>query len=170
MGNRINIKSNRTGRNILPSTGQADFLVDMSFSVKDIEGMLNEYETDHQTGMDIPQMAGMIYEYTSGYPYLVSRFCSYLDGLAAQTGAFPDKSSVWTWEGFHEAEKKIVKEDNTLYQSLIRKLELYPRLREILYEFLFTRKPVPYIATNSYLLQRGAERDRNQDMAGERLQ
>ncbi len=129
----------------------ADFLVDMSFSVEDIEGMLEEYETDHQTGMDINWISSMIYEYTSGYPYLVSRFCSYLDGRIAGTEEFQDQSSAWSEAGFYEAEKMIVKEDNTLYQSLIRKLELYPELREILYELLFTGKPIPYIATNSYL-------------------
>ena len=30
----------------------ADFLVEMSFSVDDIAGMLAEYEDDHHTGMD----------------------------------------------------------------------------------------------------------------------
>ena len=119
--------------------------------MEDIEGMLEEYETDHQTGMDINWISSMIYEYTSGYPYLVSRFCSYLDGRIAGTEEFQDQSSAWSEAGFYEAEKMIVKEDNTLYQSLIRKLELYPELKEILYELLFTGKPIPYIATNSYL-------------------
>lgn len=32
----------------------ADFSVDMSFSVKDIEGMLADYERDNNTGMDVP--------------------------------------------------------------------------------------------------------------------
>lgn len=31
----------------------ADFLVDMDFSTEDIKGMLQEYETDHHTGMDL---------------------------------------------------------------------------------------------------------------------
>lgn len=48
----------------------ADFDVDMSFSTQDIAGMLADYETDHQTGMDIERVAENIYEYTSGYPYL----------------------------------------------------------------------------------------------------
>ena len=43
----------------------------MSFSVKDIEGMLSDYEKDHQTGMNIERMSEAIYDYTSGYPYLV---------------------------------------------------------------------------------------------------
>ena len=129
----------------------ADFLVDMSFSLDDIEGMLKEYENDHHTGMELNLIAGMIHEYTSGYPYLVSRFCNYLDERVAGMKGFPDKSSAWTKAGFYEAERMIVKEDNTLYQSLIRKIELYPELRSILYELLFTGKPIPYNATSSYM-------------------
>ena len=42
----------------------AKFRVDMSFSQKDITGMLEEYEKDYHTGMDIDTMAGLIYDYT----------------------------------------------------------------------------------------------------------
>lgn len=37
----------------------ADFLVDMSFSKKDIAGMLDEYEKDRHKGMDVHLMAGL---------------------------------------------------------------------------------------------------------------
>ena len=36
----------------------ADFLVEMNFSVKDIEGMLSAYENDRHTGMDVSGIAG----------------------------------------------------------------------------------------------------------------
>lgn len=129
----------------------ADFLIDMSFSVDDISGMLQEYESDHHTGMSIDRISRLLYDYTSGYPYLVSRLCSFMDERIQGTEGFPDKSSAWTEAGFYEAEKMIVKEDNTLYQSLIRKLKLYPELRTVLYELLFTGKPIPYAATNDYI-------------------
>ena len=44
----------------------AEFSVDMSFSVKDIQGMLKEYERDNVTGMDVSEMAERIYDYTAG--------------------------------------------------------------------------------------------------------
>ena len=50
----------------------ADFDIDMSLSAKQIAVMLDEYEVDHQTGMNIVAIAEEIYQYTSGYPYLVS--------------------------------------------------------------------------------------------------
>ena len=129
----------------------ADFDVNMSFSVQDIAGMIEEYEADYHTGMDIDQIANVIYDYTSGYPYLVSRLCKLMDEKVSGSHDFPDKSSAWTKEGFYEAEKMIIKEDNTLYQSLIRKLKLYPDLKTVLYELLFTGKPIPYVTTNDYI-------------------
>ena len=57
----------------------ADFNIDMSFSQKDICGMLSDYEDDYHTGMDIEHISGLIYSYTSGYPYLVSRICQIMD-------------------------------------------------------------------------------------------
>lgn len=79
-----------------------DFLVDMSFSTEDISGMLSDYENDFHMGMDIARMSGLIYEYTSGYPFLVSRICKLIDERIAGTDRFPDKSSAWTKEGFLE--------------------------------------------------------------------
>ena len=129
----------------------AKYNLTMSFSAAEISSMLQEYEEDNRTGMNVQEIAENIYGYTSGYPYLVSRFCNYLDERVAGMKGFPDKSSAWTKAGFYEAERMIVKEDNTLYQSLIRKIELYPELRSILYELLFTGKPIPYNATSSYM-------------------
>ena len=43
----------------------ADFDIDMSFSVDQIEAMLTEYESDHHTGMDRKAVANEIYQYTS---------------------------------------------------------------------------------------------------------
>lgn len=78
---------------------EADFLVDMSFSVNDIAGMFGEYEKDYHTGMEIEQMARLLYEYTSGYPYLVSRLCKLMDERIAGTKDCPDKAGVWTKRG-----------------------------------------------------------------------
>ena len=126
----------------------ADFRVDMSFSAADIAGMLGEYEADFCTGMDVEEMAGLIYEYTSGYPFLVSRICKLMDECVAGQEDYPDKSRAWTREGFLEAVKILLEERNTLFESLIHKLEDYPELGTILYQILFTGKTVPYSPLN----------------------
>ena len=129
----------------------AKFRVELSFLAEEIAGMLQEYEVDYHTGMDIGEMAGLIYQYTSGYPYLVSGLCKIIDEEIAGSAAFPDKRRAWTREGFFEAEKILVKEDNPLYESLLGKLKLYPELRAVLYELLFNGRPIPYTATSDYI-------------------
>jgi len=56
-----------------------DFEVDMSFSAPEIATMLNEYEKDHKTGMNIEAISKEIRTYTNGYPFLVSRICQRID-------------------------------------------------------------------------------------------
>jgi hypothetical protein len=51
----------------------------MSFSAKEIQTMLVEYENDHHTRMNISEIAKEIRFYTSGYPYLVSNICLLID-------------------------------------------------------------------------------------------
>lgn len=122
----------------------ADFKVEMSFSQTGIAGMLKEYEADHQTGMDIDGMAGLIYDYTAGYPFLVSRICKLMDEDVAESGSFPDKAAVWTKDGFLAAVKLLLTEKNTLFESLIGKLHDYPGLRQMVYAILFAGVKIVY--------------------------
>ncbi len=129
----------------------AKFRVDMSFSQKDITGMLEEYEKDYHTGMDIDTMAGLIYDYTAGYPYLVSWLCKCIDEDISGSRDFPDRRSAWTKAGFLEAEKLLLNDKNTLFESLVNKLTDYPELKNVLYELLFTGKAIPYNPLNKYI-------------------
>ncbi|MDE7313823.1 MAG: AAA-like domain-containing protein [Eubacterium sp.] len=123
----------------------ADFLIDMSFSEKEIAGMLQEYEADVHTGMNICQMAGLLYAYTSGYPYLVSRLCKLIDEQVAKDAEFSEKSSAWTEQGFLKAVRILLAEPNTLFDSLIHKLEDYPELERMLRDLLFQGKEPAYV-------------------------
>ncbi len=126
----------------------ADFNVEMSFSASDIAGMLREYEADYHTGMDIEDMSNRIYDYTTGYPYLATRLCKFLDERIPGSEGFPEKVDAWTKNGLVEAVKLLVNETNALFLSLKGKLEDYPKLRIVLYDLLFTGKPIPYTAMN----------------------
>lgn len=119
----------------------ADFDIDMSFSRADIAGMLLCYEDDHTTGMDIKMIADLIYSYTSGYPYLVSRICKLID-------EHPAENLTWSREGIVEAVKILLQEPNTLFDDMIKKLEDYPKLREMLYDILFHGKSYPFTLYN----------------------
>lgn len=122
----------------------ADFDVDMSFSVAEIAGMLQEYEEDYSTGMDVGDMAGMLYDYTSGYPFLVSRLCKLMDETVSTNGESDTRAAAWTRNGFHEAVRILLAEKNTLFESLFSKLSDYPELDAMLQELLFTGKNVVY--------------------------
>jgi len=123
----------------------ADFLVDMSFSTKDIAGMLMEYEAVYSTGMNVEEMAALLYDYTSGYPFLVSRLCKLIDERVAGNENFPNKGAAWTKEGFLEAVKFLLAEPNTLFESLINKLEDYPELEVMIRDLLFKGIEIAYV-------------------------
>lgn len=120
----------------------ADFTIDLCFTVSDIGQMLSEYEKDNHCGMDINKIAQAIYDYTSGYPYLVSKICKLIDekqGESIEAGTFE-----WTTEGVRVAVKSILGETNTLFDDMRKKLDDYPKLREMIYDLLFQGFKMPF--------------------------
>ncbi len=126
----------------------ADFDIDMSLSENGIKGMLEEYEADHNIGMDTTSLARYIREYTSGYPFLVSRICQIID-----TKLVPQKydtySEAWTIDGVDEAVKSIIAEDNTLFDSIMGKLKNMPTLKKRLKDILLGGDTVAYLPDDS---------------------
>lgn len=123
-----------------------DLKVDMSFSRDDIAGMLQEYEKEHCTGMNIEKMACRIHDYTSGYPFLVSRLCQLMDEDIASKVGDGSKGAAWSEEGFFEAVRMLLVEKNTLFDSLIGKLIDYPKLSRMIRTLLFTGRTFSYAA------------------------
>ncbi len=76
---KLKLRSDEEHQYNSPWNIAADFDVEMAFSADQIAAMLQAYETDHGTGMDVREVAGEIYQYTSGYPYLVSALCKLMD-------------------------------------------------------------------------------------------
>ena len=113
----------------------ADFTVDMSFGVDDIAGMLAQYEADHGTGMDVGAVSRTIRDYTGGYPFLVSRICQLLD---------LDDELQWDERGVGEVCRRIVNEQNTLFESLMGKVRDNDRLRGMLRRILFAGETVSF--------------------------
>lgn len=117
----------------------ADFDIDMSFSVKQIRDMLTDYAADHYMDIDTAAIAGEIYDYTSGYPYLVSRLCQLLDEM--YTAEMHDS---WTHTGILEAVRKLVRESNSLFEDMAKKVKDYPELGTMLRDILFCGKGIPF--------------------------
>ena len=112
----------------------SDFDLDMSLPEPGIKGMLDEYEADHHTGMNTALIAKILREYTSGYPYLVSRLCQLIDGTVS---AGMGTGDAWTEAGVDEAIKILLADgDDTLFGSLMSKLENMPQLKGQLRDIL----------------------------------
>lgn len=79
--------------------------------------------------MDVAAIAHAIRDYTHGYPFLVSRICQIMDEKLVGDG-FCNLFEAWTLRGVDEAVHKILSETNTLFDSLMGKLNNLPELRQ----------------------------------------
>lgn len=133
------IRSDAEHRYNSPWNIASDFNVDMSFSAADISGMLSDYEQDHHTGMNIGDISQALYDYTAGYPFLVSKICKIIDEQL-----FARDAGSWSLSGVSEAVKILLKESNTLFDDMVKKLEDYPELKDMLRNILFLGKSYPF--------------------------
>lgn len=117
------------------------FDVDMSLSAKGISDMLAEYKTDHNLAFDEVFVAQMIRDYTAGYPFLVSRICQIIDA----------QQYTWDKEGVLKATHDLLVERNTLFDDMVKKLDQYPELKELLRNILFEGKTRTFHTDEKYL-------------------
>ena len=117
----------------------ADFNVDMSFSPQEIATMLQEYEADHQTGMDIEEISNVLYFYTNGYPYLVSWLCKWVDEQG-------DK--IWTIEQVKKAQRELLKQRNTLFDDIIKNLANNQELSMLIKRIIYDGDRISYTLAN----------------------
>ncbi|MDE6004589.1 MAG: AAA-like domain-containing protein [Oscillospiraceae bacterium] len=128
----------------------ADFNIDMSLSETGIKGMLDEYEADHHIGMDTAYMAKLIWDETSGYPFLVSRLCQLIDERVSKNMPL---SESWTKKGFLEAVKLILAESNTLFQTLTKNLKAHPALKAAIRSILMEGMKLTYNSDQDDIVQ-----------------
>lgn len=122
----------------------ADFDIAMSFSAGQIAGMLNEYEEDYHTGMDIGAVADEIYAYTSGYPVLVSMICKRIDEKILGSDGFDTPEKAWSCDGIEKAVKMILTDRAPLFESMIRHLDEYPGMKQMFQAILFQGSEFSY--------------------------
>ncbi len=117
----------------------ARFDVDLALPAAGIAAMLAEYKADHPEIPEVEclnpdEMGALIFAYTSGYPFLVSRLCQILD----------EKKLFWDKEGFLEAVRLLLSEKNTLFDDFTKKLDDFPELYQMLYSALYQGKKLYY--------------------------
>jgi len=131
---RMKIRPEEKHRYNSPWNIATRFDVDMSFSALEIATMLKEYEAQHQKKMDIAKVSTRLYYYTSGYPFLVSLLCKSID----------EDGLSWTGEGVDEAQKRILKTTNTLFDDVIKNLVNYPSFGAMVKGILLDGEHVPF--------------------------
>jgi hypothetical protein len=121
-----------------------DFDMDMSFGQQEIKAMLQEYEREHHTGMDTEGISSLIREYTSGYPFLVSRICKTLD----------EELGEWSEDAVRSAVKKLMFGTNTLFDDVIKNIENDKKFSAMAEKIIFSTEPEPFRISNP-LIGRG---------------
>lgn len=112
----------------------APFDADMSLQADGIAEMLVEYKQDHALVFDEQVIAQLIFDYTAGYPFLVSRLCQIMD----------ENIFEWSREGVLMAVNILLKEGNTLFDDMVKKLCQFPGLAKILQSILYGGQRVPF--------------------------
>ncbi len=110
------------------------FDVDMSLSAEGIAGMLAEYKADHNLGFDEKAVAQIIRDYTSGYPFLVSRICQIIDA----------EQMEWNKDSVLKVVNRILNEGSTLFDDIVKKLDEFPELERTIKGVLFEGMRYPF--------------------------
>ena len=75
---KLRIREDTEHKHNSPWNIAVEFNIDMSLSIEGIADMLDDYAKENDTDIDTVSIAQVIYDYTSGYPVLVSNICKYL--------------------------------------------------------------------------------------------
>ena len=105
-----------------------DFDIDLSFKPTEIVTMLDDYTQDTGIEMNKKAISEKLYYYTSGYPYLVSKLCKFIDEKIITQR----KDKNWNTDDVESAYKLIIAPDyqTTLFDSMFKNLQGYDELHE----------------------------------------
>ena len=141
---KLKIRSDQEHKFNSPWNIAAKFIVEMSFLPGQIASMLREYEQDRHTGMDVEAVSEIIYQYTSGYPYLVSAICKVLDEELPRKNNFTNTGCIWSRQGISEAVKIILSENVSLFDSMTKQLDTYRDLQDMIESILYQGRQIVY--------------------------
>ena len=117
------------------------FEINMSLPADGIAGMLAEYKSDHHLDFDEHILGQMIYDYTSGYPFLVSRICQIMD----------EEELSWDKEGVLKAVNELLAVRNVLFDDIVKKIEQFPELKQTLKAILYSGQKFTFSPYEKYL-------------------
>ncbi|RLD60221.1 MAG: AAA family ATPase [Bacteroidetes bacterium] len=121
-----------------------DFNVDLSFDPQETATMLRDYSEAENVQMDIEDISGQIYYYTSGYPFLVSYLCKI---FAEEIIPFK-KNNKWENTDTEKAVSILLGKQNTNFESLIGNIENNTDLREFTRRIIMNGDNISFVFTN----------------------
>ncbi|MBP2033790.1 hypothetical protein J2Z42_002497 [Clostridium algifaecis] len=121
----------------------SDFDVDMSFSKEEIGTMLDDYVKDKGVELDKEYFSDRLHFYTSGYPFLVSKLCKIIDEKI-----MPEGSLKWQKEYMDMAVKRLLNDDNTNFQSLIKNIENNNELYDFIRKIVLDGEDITYVKSD----------------------
>ena len=123
-----------------------DFKVDLSFTAYEIESMLRDHIREKGIRPDIPGIAEQLHYYTSGYPWLVSKLCKFID----EDIVCRREEKNWSVADVDAAFKMIADEGytTTLFDSLAKNLENNPDLYNLISRIAINGVSIPFTVTN----------------------
>ena len=139
---KLKLRPNEDHKYNSPWNISADFDIAMSFSTTQIIHMLQEYASETCVVMDVSEVAEEIEQYTSGYPYLVSAICKLMDEKLPTMGT--ECSNIWTKEGVARAVGILLKKSVPLFESMVKQLDIYRELQEMLEQILYQGRRIPF--------------------------
>ncbi|MEY4938006.1 MAG: hypothetical protein RIS64_4365, partial [Bacteroidota bacterium] len=117
-----------------------DYKVDLNLYPHEIEPMLADYGREQGVTMNVQEMSYGLFYYTSGYPFLVSRLCKIMD-----EELLPLKTErTWTQADLILAVRRLIKDSNTNFDSLIKNLENNPALHEMVQQIVIDGEKFSY--------------------------
>lgn len=140
---KLKIRLNEEHKYNSPWNIASDFDVDMSFSKKEIRTMLDDYVRNKGVVLDKEYFSERLHFYTSGYPFLVSKLCKIID----EKIMIEDKLE-WKKEYMDMAVKRILNDDNTNFQSLIKNIENNSKLKEMVKDLIMDGNKIIYNINN----------------------
>lgn len=116
-----------------------DFNIDLSFNPKQIATLLDDYLTEHpDTEIHKQKVAEKLYYYTSGYPFLVSKMCKFIDEDIIRNR----DNKNWLLNDVETAFKTITNGGytNTLFDSIAKNLQNNEELYRFIYEIVIENR------------------------------
>lgn len=142
---KIKLRPDQETKYNSPWNVAVDFLVDMSLSVPEIASMLQEYRAERGAFFETEPVAEEIYKYTSGYPFLVSLICLWMDERLPEKAQSPGN---WTQEDVRTAVREILKSTNTLFDDVVKNIENNKNFRYLVERILLEGGQIPYKVSN----------------------